>query len=84
MGSFVAEFVCKALKLVIEADSGQHAEAADLQRDDWFRSEGFHVLRFWNHDVLVQTDAVLEHIRQFVLYLGHVDSEPDAKGAVQP
>ena len=48
---------------IVEVDGGQHAENADdRQRDDWLRARGFQVLRFWNNDVLKDTNGVLEVI----------------------
>ncbi|MDQ0140286.1 endonuclease domain-containing protein [Cupriavidus necator] len=69
---FIADFVCIDARLVIEADGGQHSDASDAARDARFRRQGFHVLRFWNPEVLGQTEAVLEQIRQYVLDLGYV------------
>ncbi|MDY6980682.1 MAG: DUF559 domain-containing protein, partial [Pseudomonadota bacterium] len=50
---------------------GQHVEQAgyDRQRDAWLQQEGFVVLRFWNNEVLQETEAVLERIRQAVITL---------------
>ena len=63
IGRYVVDFACLHRKLVVEVDGGQHSEnARDRQRDDWLRANGFHVLRFWNHDVLGNTDGVLEMI----------------------
>jgi len=52
--------------LIIEVDGGQHAEQKhkDEQRDKWLVSQNFHVLRFWDNDVLRETDAVVEAIVQ--------------------
>lgn len=69
IGSFIADFVCLELKLIIEADGGQHGGDADARRDAWFQGQGFSVLRFWNHEILTQTDAVLERIRLVVIAL---------------
>jgi very-short-patch-repair endonuclease len=62
IGRYVADFVCFERKLIVEVDGGQHTTDADHERDTWLRSEGFQVLRFWNHDVLKRTDSVLEKI----------------------
>ena len=67
IGPYIADFVCLEVGLVIEADGGQHGDAADARRDKWMEAQGLTVLRFWNHDVLQQTDAVLERIRLAVL-----------------
>ncbi len=51
-------------KLVIELDGGQHPDRLeqDLRRTAWLQSQGFKVIRFWNDEVLVRMDAVLEEI----------------------
>ncbi len=63
MGPYVVDFVHFGAKLIVECDGGQHNEAArDSRRDAWLREQGFHVLRFWNHEVLKDTGAVLDRI----------------------
>src|SRR5205807_9314645 len=63
IGSYLVDFACLGRKLVIEVDGGQHADnASDATRDRYLRSEGFRVLRFWNNDVLRNTDGVLEMV----------------------
>jgi very-short-patch-repair endonuclease len=63
LGAYILDFVHFGAKLVVEADGGQHSEcASDAARDAWLRSEGFEVLRFWNDQILRDTDAVLEAI----------------------
>jgi very-short-patch-repair endonuclease len=66
IGPYFADFACVELALVIELDGGQHAEAPalhyDTQRDESMRALGFTTLRFWDNEVLTQTDAVLERI----------------------
>lgn len=63
IGPYVVDFACLNRKLIIELDGGQHAEkAADRRRDTWLETQGFAVLRFWNNDVLKNTDGVLEMI----------------------
>lgn len=66
IGPFFADFACLEAKLVVELDGGQHAEATeyDTARTRAMESEGFRVLRFWNNEVLSQTDAVREQILQ--------------------
>jgi len=63
VGPYIADFVCIEHRLVIEADGGQHGGEYDEKRDQWFREHGFRVLRFWNNEVLGDTEAVLERIR---------------------
>jgi very-short-patch-repair endonuclease len=64
VSGYVVDFVCLEAKLVVEVDSGQHAdlEAEDAHRTAVLGASGFHVLRFWNDDVLKRLDSVLEEI----------------------
>jgi very-short-patch-repair endonuclease len=59
-GDFILDFICLEKRLVIEVDGGQHGEQleADFARTDRLTQSGFRVLRFWNHEVLMQTEAV--------------------------
>jgi very-short-patch-repair endonuclease len=61
---YVADFCCPDARLIIELDGGQHTmtEEADAKRTAFLESSGYLVLRFWNNDVLKNTDAVLEEI----------------------
>lgn len=65
VGPYIVDFVCLEHGLVIELDGGQHVErqTRDEQRSAYLAERGFRVLRFWNDDVLKQTDSVLEAIR---------------------
>ena len=66
IGRYIADFACLEIGLVIELDGGQHAEqlAHDARREEDMRALGFRTLRFWDHEVLKETDAVMEKIRQ--------------------
>ena len=48
----------------MELDGSQHAQRVkyDSRRDHFLRSAGFRVLRFWNNDVLVRTEEIIETI----------------------
>ncbi len=65
LGRYVVDFICLEEKLVIELDGGQHSENVeyDQERDLWLRSEGYTVLRFWNNELMNETEGVLERIR---------------------
>ena len=60
----VADFACIEANLVVELDGGQHVErsAEDAARTRRIECNGYRVLRFWNDDVLLQTDVVLGEI----------------------
>lgn len=63
IGPYVVDFVCLEHRLVVELDGGQHlGSATDAHRDAWLRAHGFQILRFWNDQALVQTEAVLERV----------------------
>jgi adenine-specific DNA-methyltransferase len=61
---YIADFACVEAMLVIEVDGGQHAERRryDEHCDRRIEAEGFRVLRFWDNQVLQETQAVLEEI----------------------
>jgi primosomal protein N' (replication factor Y) len=57
---YVVDFACADARLIIEVDGGQHAGSrGDARRDQVLNGLGWRVLRFWNNDVLVNTEAVL-------------------------
>ena len=60
---FVMDFVCLEMLLIVEVDGGQHLEnEQDRERDKRLQEAGFRVMRFWNNQVLQETDAVVEAI----------------------
>ena len=60
---YIVDFVCFAARLIIEADGSQHAESDyDAERDAYLAGQGFRVLRFWNNDILTNTEGVSEAI----------------------
>ena len=66
IGPYIVDFVCFARRLIIEVDGSQHAAAAvyDDRRSRWLNRQGFRVLRAWNHQVLGDTQTVLDAIWQ--------------------
>ena len=65
IGPFVVDFACRKARLAVEVDGSQHAAASqeDDRRSAWLASRGYTVLRFWDNQVLNETDGVLESIR---------------------
>ncbi|HQV02845.1 MULTISPECIES: endonuclease domain-containing protein [unclassified Novosphingobium] len=60
IGDFVVDFACRSARLAIELDGGQHADnPADDARTQVIEAHGYRVIRFWNNDVLQNTDGVL-------------------------
>jgi len=66
IGTYIVDFVCFERKLVVEVDGSQHAERElkDLERTQWLNSQGFRVLRFWNHEVFEDGDWVIDTIAE--------------------
>jgi len=66
IGSYIADFMSHAAKLVIELDGGQHfsdrGEQTDTARSAVIEAKGFQVFRFSNHDVMTNRAGVLETI----------------------
>jgi very-short-patch-repair endonuclease len=65
IGRYVADFVCREKRLIVEVDGGQHGESAsDEARDQWLRAHNYQALRFWNNDVMSNLDGVLDKIAE--------------------
>jgi very-short-patch-repair endonuclease len=67
---YIVDFACLSNRLIIEADGSQHADSReDAQRDDWLKSQGFTILRFWNNDLLTNiagvADAIMAAVESF-------------------
>ncbi len=62
----IADFACHRAKLIVEVDGGQHPAQtqADIARTCHLEAHGYRVLRFWNNDVLANTDGVLLEIQR--------------------
>ncbi len=55
---YIVDFVCVKSNLIVEVDGGQHNAEIDKERDDYLKSCGFEILRFWNNDVLQNIDGI--------------------------
>jgi very-short-patch-repair endonuclease len=64
LGAFIVDFVCLQRRLILELDGGQHSEQLryDEARTAWLNSQGFEVLRFWNHEVFEDWETIEEVI----------------------
>ncbi len=65
VGPYFADFLCRALKLVVELDGFSHdlTVEADAKRDAWMQREGYVVLRFTNANVMENVEGVVTMIR---------------------
>ena len=63
VGDFIVDFACTRHRLIVEADGGQHADnEADRRRTSVLEADGWRVLRFWNNEVLSNTNGVIEAV----------------------
>ena|SRR6266850_1539093 len=71
IGGFIVDFYCVKERMAIELDGEQHADDEDLKYDarrtQRLNELGVRVLRFWDHDVLKDTDVVTESIWQMLM-----------------
>ena len=68
IGPFVADFVCRDLKLIVEVDGATHSTDEELEKDmrrtEYLSGEGYHVIRFQNDEILNGMDQVLTLISE--------------------
>jgi very-short-patch-repair endonuclease len=66
VGPYIIDFYCPKLRLAIELDGGQHAQddkrQYDAERSAYLNKQLIDVLRFWNHEVLGDIEAVLGRV----------------------
>ena len=69
-GPFYLDFYCPEKNAAIELDGGQHYTEQGLikdeSRDNYLHSIGIRVTRYSDRDVLVNTDAVLEDLKNIL------------------
>ena len=75
VGHFIIDIACRAAKVAVELDGGQHSERLqhDTRRTQWLEAEGWQVLRFWNPDVVANVDGVVAVILAAVSTRGGVE-----------
>jgi very-short-patch-repair endonuclease len=68
VGPYILDFYCPEIKTAIELDGGQHNEpegkSSDIVRTEYLKSMGINVLRFWNHEVLLEIEGVLTKMEE--------------------
>lgn len=76
----IVDFACVEKGLIVELDGSQHANEAfntnDEQRTAFLAGRGLKVLRFWNNEVIGNTEAVLESILAVLLDTPHPSLSP--------
>jgi very-short-patch-repair endonuclease len=67
--SFIVDFCCVKARLIVELDGGHHAdekEHYDDLRTRQLKTFGFRVIRFWNGQVLQETEGVILEISRML------------------
>ena len=59
---YIVDFICMSQSLIVELDGSQHAIEVDAMRTRFLEAHGLRILRFWDNNVLNNTNAVLEAI----------------------
>jgi very-short-patch-repair endonuclease len=71
IGPFIVDFVCHSALVIIEIDGGQHYETENIKRDArcgaFLTSKGYRILRFNNHEVMINREGVLETIATAIM-----------------
>jgi very-short-patch-repair endonuclease len=63
IGPYILDFYSSTVKLAVELDGGQHNQCEnkeyDAARSEYLKAQGIEVMRFWNHEVLLDIQSVL-------------------------
>jgi HrpA-like RNA helicase len=88
IGRYVLDFYCHQARLGVEMDGGQHNDEERRLNDDartaFWREQGITVLRFWNNEVLQNTEGVLQTIYDWLKDLPLPNPPPGGEGTVPP
>ncbi len=76
----IVDFYCHELGLVIELDGGQHGTDEtieyDTERTKFLEALDLKVVRYWNHDVLKNTESVLSNLWSICFHLKIKSTSP--------
>lgn len=87
IGSYIADFYCHKLSIVIEIDGGQHYTEEEMEYDkrrtEYLNSVGVKVVRYTNDDINKNFDGVCNDILQRLglLNYGVYKQKPSPMGA---
>ncbi|MDR6843293.1 endonuclease domain-containing protein [Pseudoxanthomonas sacheonensis] len=80
---YVADFCCIEKKLIVELDGSKHNAQSDGSRSRALQSQGWRIVRFWDHDALLSAAAVVEAIWNAACEpYPHPNPSPDGRGAL--
>ena len=70
IGDYIADFLFRKSKLIVEIDGGYHfteeQQQKDSERQNWLEHKGYRVLRFTNEQVLCDIDNVAKEIKHYL------------------
>lgn len=70
VGAYVLDFYAPSIHLAIELDGSQHAEekqrSYDIRRTSYLEDFGIRVVRFWDNEVLTNSEEILERIASLI------------------
>ena len=66
--SFIVDFYCHTLQLIIELDGPVHEEQKeyDKSREEILKKKGYMIVRFENDQVLFEREKVIEELRRLI------------------
>ena len=69
LGTFVADFYCAKLALIIEVDGSSHVakENVDLSRDLYFQQRGIITIRFSNDEIMKYLGLVRNKLKEIII-----------------
>ena len=71
IGQYIVDFFFRKSRLIVEIDGEYHKTEAqtmqDKSRQEWLEQQGYGVIRFTNEEIMYQTDAVLEKIKNLII-----------------
>ena len=65
IGPYIADFYCAKRLLVIEVDGSQYLDNKeyDKEREKYFACLGIRTLRFWNNEININSEGVMNKIQ---------------------
>ena len=85
IGSYIADFCARSVRLIVEVDGDTHADQArDESRTVWLEAQGYRVVRFANADVMTNLDGVLRAIGIALVATPHPTLSPKGRGLCRP
>jgi very-short-patch-repair endonuclease len=65
IGPYIADFVCRECKVILELDGDTHCDVdADNRRTAFLEAKGYVVFRAWNSDIYENLEGVLDGLLQ--------------------